>query len=112
MHWIYLMAPPSQGGQGGGSPLGGLIGLMPILVIFVIFYFLVIRPQSKKQRDLQKEIAGLKQGDRVLTAGGLYGTVVSDKDSGNTFVIKIAENVKVEIARSAISGVVKRAKEA
>ena len=112
MHWFLLMAPPSQGGQGGGSPLGGFIGLLPILLIFFIFYFLVIRPQSKKQRDLQKEIEGLKQGDRVLTAGGLYGTVVSDKDSGNTFVLKIAENVKVEVAKSAISGVVKRAKEA
>jgi len=113
MHWIYLMAPPNQGGQGGGGgPLGGLVGLLPILLIFVIFYFLVIRPQGKKQRELQKEIEGLKQGDRVLTAGGLYGTVVSDKDSGNTFVIKIAENVKVEIAKSAISGVVKKAKEA
>ena len=112
MHWIYLMAPPSQGGAGGGSPLGGLVGLLPILLIFVIFYFLVIRPQGKKQRDLQKEIESLKQGDRVLTAGGLYGTVVSDKDSGNTFVIKIAENVKVEVAKNAISGVVKRAKEA
>ena len=54
----------------------------------------------------------MKQGDRVLTTGGIYGTVVSDKDSGNTFVIKIAENVKVEIAKNAISGVVKKAKEA
>jgi preprotein translocase subunit YajC len=112
MHWIMLMAPPSQGGGGGGSPLGGLVGLLPILLIFFIFYFLVIRPQSKKQRDLQKEIESLKQGDRVLTTGGIYGTVVSDKDSGNTFVIKIAENVKVEIAKNAISGVVKKAKEA
>ena len=112
MQWIYLMAPPPQGGEGGGSPLGGIIGLLPILLIFLIFYFLVIRPQSRKHRELQKEIAGLKQGDRVLTSGGLYGTVVSDKDSGTVFVIKIAENVKVEVAKSAISGVVKKAKEA
>ena len=112
MKWIYLMAPPPQGGEGGGSPLGGIIGLLPILLIFLIFYFLVIRPQSRKARQLQKEIEGLKQGDRVLTSGGLYGTVVSDKDSGQTFVIKIAENVKVEVAKSAISGVVKKAKEA
>ena len=92
--------------------MGGIIGLLPILLIFFIFYFLVIRPQSKKQKALQKEIEELKQGDRVLTTGGIYGTVVSDKDSGNTFVIKIAENVKVEVAKNAISGVVKRAKEA
>jgi preprotein translocase subunit YajC len=111
MHPIFLLAPPPQGGQGGGSPLGGLIGLLPILLIFFIFYFLVIRPQSKRQRELQKQIGELKQGDRVLTSGGIYGTVVSDKDSGNTFVIKIAENVKVEVAKSAISGVVKKSKE-
>jgi preprotein translocase subunit YajC len=57
-------------------------------------------------------VAGLKQGDRVLTSGGLYGTVVSDKDDGNVFVIKIAEQVKVEVAKSAIASVVKKAREA
>jgi preprotein translocase subunit YajC len=62
-----------------------------------------------RAKDLQKAIEALKQGDRILTTGGLYGTVVSDKDNGTVWVIKIAENVKVEVAKSAIAGVVKKA---
>jgi preprotein translocase subunit YajC len=111
MDFALLMAPRPQTGESPG--LGGmLIQLLPILLIFVIFWLLVLRPHSRKQKELAQTIAGLKQGDRVLTAGGIYGTVVGDKDSGTVFVLKIAENVKIEVARSAISGVVKKAKEA
>jgi preprotein translocase subunit YajC len=109
MDFVMMMAPP-QGGEGGAGSF--LFGLFPILLIFLIFYFLVIRPHARRQKDLERMVAGLKQGDRVLTSGGLYGTVVSDKDDGNVFVIKIAEQVKVEVAKSAIASVVKKAREA
>jgi preprotein translocase subunit YajC len=110
MDFVMMMAPPQQGGQGGGGSF--LVGLFPILLIFLIFYFLVIRPHSKRQKDLEKMVSNLKQGDRVLTSGGLYGTVVGDKEDGNVFVIKIAEQVKVEVAKSAIATVIKKAREA
>lgn len=88
----------TQGQQGGG---GALIGLWPIILIFVIFYFLLIRPQQKRQKEHQRMVESLKKGDRVLTSGGIYGTVVGVKE--NIVVLKIAENVKVEFAKSAVS---------
>jgi preprotein translocase subunit YajC len=95
-------AQQPEGGGGGGT--GGLIGLWPIVLIFVIFYFLLIRPQQKKQKDHQKMLGSIKKGDRVVTSGGVYGTVVGVKD--NVVVLKIAENVKVEFAKSAISHII------
>lgn len=108
MDLILLMAP-SLGGEGGGG--SGLLGFLPLILIFMIFYLLVLRPHSKRQKDLANMVSSLKQGDRVLTSGGLFGTVVSQKEDGNVFVLKIADQVKVEVAKSAISSVVKKAKE-
>lgn len=110
MNPVLLMAPPPQGGEGGGGSF--FLGFLPIILIFLIFYLLVFRPHSKRQKELAKMIDSLKQGDRVLTSGGLYGTVVGDKESGSVFVLKIAENVKVEVARSSIASVVKKTREA
>jgi preprotein translocase subunit YajC len=107
---VMLMAPAPEGGEGGGGSF--LFGLFPIFLIFLIFYFLIIRPQARKQKALSKAVEALKQGDRVLTSGGLYGTVVGNKEDGNVFVIKIADHVKVEVAKGAITGVVKKAREA
>ena len=95
-------APQGEGGQ-GGSPWSGL---WMIALIFVIFYFLLIRPQQKKQKEHQKMLEGVKKGDTVVTSGGMYGTVVGVKD--NVVVLKIAENVKVEFAKGSISQVVSR----
>lgn len=90
--------------QEGGS--GGLLGLWPIVLIFVIFYFLLIRPQQKKQKDHQKMLESIRKGDRVVTSGGVYGVVVGVKD--NVVVLKIAENVKVEFAKSAVTHILPR----
>ncbi len=101
---VVLAQCDQQGqGQAGG---GGLIGLWPIILIFVIFYFLLIRPQQKRQKEHQKMLESLRKGDRVLTSGGIYGTVVGVKD--DVVVVKIAENVKVELAKSAVSHIVSR----
>ena len=86
--------------QGGA---GGLIQLLPILLIVAVFYFLLIRPQQKRQRELQQTIAGLKIGDRVVTTGGVIGVIKSVKDT--SFVILSAEKSMLEIARSAVAGV-------
>jgi preprotein translocase subunit YajC len=102
LNWItFAMAQP--GGEGGGSPLSMLI---PILGMLAIFYFLLIRPQQKRQKETKTMIGALKSGDRVLTTSGIYGTIAGVKD--NSFILKIADNVKVEVLKSAVSGVVEK----
>jgi preprotein translocase subunit YajC len=105
---VFLMAPPAEG-QGGAGSL--ITALFPFLLIFLIFYLLVFRPHSKRQKETAKMIAALKQGDRVLTSGGIYGTVVSIKED-NIAVLKIADSVRIEVAKSAISSVVQKSREA
>lgn len=98
----FLAQCAPQGGEGGGgSPLSGL---WMIALIFVIFYFLLIRPQQKKQKQHQNMLGSIKKGDRVVTSGGVYGTVVGVKD--NVVVLRIADDVKVEFVKSAISSIV------
>lgn len=72
---------------------------------FALIYFMSIRPQAKKQKELAARISSLKTGDRVVTTGGIYGTVANVKD-GSTLLLKIADNVKIEIDKSAIANVV------
>jgi preprotein translocase subunit YajC len=101
MSWIVLAQ------QGGAARAPGMFDPTLMLVIFgtfAIFYFVLIRPQQKKQKELQKTIAALGKGDRIMTNGGIFGTVVGIKD--NVLVLKIAENVKIEILKSAVSSVV------
>ncbi len=74
--------------------------------IFAIFYFIVFRPQQKKQKQLKKQIENLSKGDRFVTVGGLYVTVMGIKEY--TVMAKIADDVKVEIAKSAISAVIEK----
>ena len=87
----------------GGAPAGfDLISLMPLVLIFVVFYFLLIRPQQKKMRAHRELIATLKRGDKVLTAGGIIGTVVK-VDEDNTLLVEIAKDIRVRVARGTIS---------
>ena len=89
-----------QGGLGG---LGALGSLAPMLLIIGVFYMLLIRPQQKRQRELQQTIAELKAGDRVVTTGGVIGTITSVKDT--SFLIRSADKSILEIARTAIAGI-------
>jgi preprotein translocase subunit YajC len=83
---------------------GGLLQFLPFILIFAIFYFLVILPQQKQRRKIQDMLANLKTGDRVVTSGGLYGTIVGFRDL-NVVQLQIASQVKVEVAKNAITGV-------
>ena len=84
--------------------IGGLGGaLLPMILIFGVFYLLLIRPQQKKQRALQATVAELKAGDRVVTTGGVIGTIVTVRDT--SFLIRSAEKSILEIARTAVAGV-------
>ena len=82
-----------------------LFQFLPLIIIAVLFYFLLIRPQQKKQKDHEKLVAGVKTGDKVVTAGGIHGIVANVKDS--TFLIKVADNVKIEFDKSSIASVTK-----
>jgi preprotein translocase subunit YajC len=77
--------------------------------VFAIFYFLIIRPQNKKQKEAQKMIAAIKKGDKVVTIGGIHGTVSSVKD--RTVVIKVDDSSKIEFSKSAIASVEARGEE-
>jgi preprotein translocase subunit YajC len=96
------MAYAMGGLPGGGGSGGGFTAFIPLVLMFVVFYFLLIRPQQKKQRETKEMLSSLKTGDQIVTSGGLYGTIIGFSED-NRVKVKIAENVKVDIARSAIS---------
>jgi preprotein translocase subunit YajC len=82
-----------------------LIQFLPLVLIFVVFYFLLIRPQQKKAKDHRATLDALRRGDRVVTGGGIIGTVVR-VDSPDEVVVDIADGVRVRIVRSTITSVV------
>lgn len=77
-----------------------IMSLVPMIAIFAIFYFLLIRPQQKQVKEHQKMLQNLKKGDKILTTGGLYGTIVGLK--GDDLEVKFSETVKLYVARSAV----------
>jgi len=81
---------------------GGFASLIPLVLIMVIFYFLLIRPQQKKVKEHRNIIEGLKKGDKVITGGGFYGTVIDVKD--DFMKVEIAENVRVKVKRDTVLG--------
>jgi preprotein translocase subunit YajC len=85
----------------------GLIGLLPIVFIFVIGYYVMIRPQMKRQKDQQKLVSALKTGDDVITASGIHGRITNVKET--TVIVKVADNVKIEFEKSAVTNVLKSA---
>lgn len=95
----YAMGPQPGG---GGAPGGGFSMLVPLLLMFAVFYFLLIRPQQKKQRTHQDMLKSLKVGDRIITTGGLVGTIVDGGE--HTIKLEIADKVRVEVGRTFITG--------
>ncbi len=94
---MYLLNFVMQGEAAQQSPW---MSFMPFILIIVVFYFFMIRPQMKKQKDLRKYREALKKGDKVITTGGIYGKVSEIKDA--YVVVEIANEVKVRIDKSAI----------
>jgi preprotein translocase subunit YajC len=89
------------------GPGGGFGFFVPFIFIFIIMYFVMFRPQKKRQEQQQKLTASLKTGDRVVTNGGIHGLISNVKDS--TVIVKVADNVKIEMEKSAITTVLKSA---
>ena len=96
-------APGGSSGQ-GGSPMI-LWGMF--LLIFLIMYFLMIRPQSKKQKEQRTMLESLKKGDKILTAGGIIGTIAGIKEKENILIVKISDTVKIELARRSVAQLLK-----
>ncbi|MFH1621815.1 MAG: preprotein translocase subunit YajC [Candidatus Omnitrophota bacterium] len=88
----------------GQSPFASM--LIPIIIIYVIFYFVLIKPQKKEQKEHKAMLDNLKKNDEVVTTGGVHGTIVNVKDK--TFMLRIDDNVKIEINKSAISFIKKK----
>jgi preprotein translocase subunit YajC len=102
---ILLLA--QQPGSPGAPPQADLLQtLLPFLFMGVLFYFLLIRPQQKRQKQHQQLLANLKTGDKVVTSGGIHGLIANVKET--TFLLKVADNVKIEIDKGSISGVEKQ----
>jgi preprotein translocase subunit YajC len=93
--------------QASQAQSGGLwyMQLLPFAFIFIIFYFLLIRPQQKRQKEHQRLLSDLKTGDKVITTSGIHGLIANVKDT--TFLVKIADNVKIEVDKNAIASVSK-----
>jgi preprotein translocase subunit YajC len=100
-----LMGAPA-GGDGAPSTF---ISFLPLVAIIAIFYFLILRPQKKKQQETQKMLSALKKGDRVITIGGIHGVIQSVKET--TVIIKVDEDTKLEFSRTAIGSISCSAKE-
>jgi len=89
-----------------GGGLGSIGTLLPLILIFVFFYFFLLRPQQKKAKEHQQLLNALKKDDRVITAGGVYGTVVNVR--GNVAEVKVADGVVIQIAKQSVSQVISK----
>ena len=93
----------AQAAQQGAGSIGGM--LIPMALVFGLFYFMMIRPQQRKEKERLRMIAELRAGQKVVFAGGLIGTIVEARDA--TFLVEVAPKVSVEVARGAVSRVLK-----
>jgi preprotein translocase subunit YajC len=100
------MAPPAAEGAKQANPL---LSFLPLLAIIVIMYFLLLRPQAKRQKEQKLMIDNLQKGDRILTVGGIIGTIAAFEEKDNLVILKVADNVKIEITRSAVAQIMKKA---
>lgn len=99
---IILLAQSAAPAGAGPNPLASFI---PIILIFVIMYFVLFRPQMRRQKEQQRLVSALKTGDRVVTSAGIHGMITNVKDTSVT--VKVADNVKIEMEKSAITNVLK-----
>jgi preprotein translocase subunit YajC len=106
------LAQTANGAAGAGGGMEGLMQFAPLVLIFVVFYFLMIRPQQKRQKEHQALVKAAKRGDRIVTSGGILGVITKANDTDNDVEVEIAQGVKVRVVRSAISDVVNKNPEA
>ena len=100
MNYLFAMAPPADGGGGSGF----ISTIIMFGAIFLIFYFMIIRPQQKKAKEREKLLSNLQKGDKIVTSGGIHGTIAGLDEK--TALIQVSDNVKMKFERSAISTVI------
>ena len=100
---ILLSGCVPPGGENSGSPGMSIGAIMPFILIFVLFYFLIIRPQTKQNRERKEMLKSIKRGDKVLTNGGMYGRVINVNEDDIT--VEISKGINVQMVRSGISSV-------
>jgi preprotein translocase subunit YajC len=100
--FLFLAQTPAPSPAPAGS---GLLGMLPFVFLIVIMYYVMIRPQMRRQKDQAKLVSALKTGDRVVTASGIHGLISNVKET--TVIVKVADNVKLEMEKSAVTNVVK-----
>ena len=91
--------------QAADGAAGGLFQFLPIILVMVIFYFLLIRPQQKRAKQHREMIAAVRRGDKIITSGGLTGTVTKVADGNETVEVEIAKDVKVQVVRAMIADI-------
>ena len=101
---FFLAQAPAAPTPGPGS---GLLGILPFVFLFVIMYYVMLRPQMKRQKEQARLVASLKTGDRIVTASGIHGLISNVKET--TVIVKVADNVKLEMEKTAVTNVVKTA---
>ena len=101
---LLLFAPPVAG-QAAPNPL---IQIVPLVLIFVVFYFFMIRPQQKKQKDREKVLDSLKRGDKIVTIGGVHGTVAGIDTEKKTVLVQVSDSTKITFDRTAIANIDKQ----
>ncbi|MDR1587464.1 MAG: preprotein translocase subunit YajC [Treponema sp.] len=104
-----LMAGQQASGDAAAGPQSFVTSLIPFAAIIAIFYFLIIRPQNKKQKETKRMLSALKKGDRIVTIGGIHGTIQSVKES--SVIVRVDDTTKVEFSRSAIASIITVARE-
>jgi preprotein translocase subunit YajC len=102
MFSLLLAQAPAASPSGAGS---SLISMLPFVFIFVIMYYVMLRPQMRRQKEQARLVSSLKTGDRVVTSSGIHGLISNVKDT--TVIVKVADNVKLEIEKTAVTNVVK-----
>jgi len=102
---LFLFFAQAQPAAPAPGPAGGIGFFVPFIFIFVIMYFVLFRPQKKRQQQQQRLISSLKTGDQVVTNAGIHGLIANVKET--TVMLKVADNVKIEMEKSAIANVLK-----
>ena len=98
LNFIFLHAATAANGT--AQPRGGWSFWMMMILLFVVFYFFMIRPQQKKQKELQQQRDALKKGDKVITAGGIYGNIKEVQE--RTFLIEVAKDVTIKVDKGSV----------
>ena len=102
---LFILLAQAQSAAPAGAGPNPLASFLPIILIFIIMYFVLFRPQMRRQKEQRRLVSSLKTGDRVLTSAGIHGMITNVKDT--TVTVKVADNVKIEMEKSAVTNVLK-----